>query len=122
MTEIVNMILPGVIATGLTIFKANQFGKLPLQSMGMYVEIGSCVAGYVVTNLVSDYAFQLRDPDTFGKRIEALAIEPPFYAGLYTAGRKLMGSNNLSIESGLFEGILIYACSQFISQPFIQSV
>ena len=119
------LFIPPIVGVGLVVFKGVFFNGYPIESLPMYVEMGTTAVSFVITDLIGDYllgATQQNDDNSFSKTVESLLFEPPMFGAMYSVGKELMMPNSLykvGYGYGMAEGALAYASTRFFSDPIV---
>lgn len=94
------LFLPPMFGVGLVVFNGLFFNGYPLESLPMYIEVGTTAASFVITDFIGDYlgATQQYDNGTFGKTMEAILLEPILFGAMYSAGKEMMMPNSLYLR------------------------
>jgi hypothetical protein len=118
------LFLPPIFGVGLAVFKGLLFNGYAIDSLPMYIEIGTTTASFIITDIIGDVlgATEQYDNGTFGKTMEAILLEPILFGGMYSAAKEMLMPNVLykvGFVAGTAEGALTYASARFFADPFI---
>ena len=120
-----NLLIPPAIGVGLAVFKTAYFDGVPIESSMMMVEIGTTAVAFVITDIVGDMFLGLaeqHDDGSFGKKFEAILIEPPMHGAVYSLGKELFtpsGYYKGGFLETMVEGVFMYSSARFFSEPFL---
>jgi hypothetical protein len=118
------LFIPALMGTGIVIFKGMIIDGELIDSIPMYIKMGTAMGAFFVTDVAGDLlgATEIYDDGTFGKTLEAMVLEPILLGVLYGGITNMLIPFSGSFMGKFYESALMYASARFLSDPIIKMV
>jgi hypothetical protein len=118
------LFIPALMGTGIVIFKGMIIDGEIIDSLPMYIKMGTAMGGFFVTDVIGDLlgATEIYDDGSFGKTLEAMILEPILFGVIYGGVTNMLIPFNGTFMARFYESALIYASARFASDPIIKMI